>query len=68
MMFKILNNLAPPYLLELHPGHIRTKSAYTLRTHDDLFVPFARTERLRKSFAISSIKLWKSLPLNVRNF
>ena len=66
MMFKILNNLAPPYLLELRPEHIRTKSAYTLRTHDDLCVPFARTERLQKSFAISSIKLWNNLPLNVR--
>jgi hypothetical protein len=66
MMFKILNNLAPPYLLELRPEHIRTKLAYTLRTHDDLCVPFARTERLQKSFAISSIKLWNSLPLNVQ--
>jgi hypothetical protein len=66
MMFKILNNLAPPYLLQLRPEHIRTKLAYTLRTHDDLCVPFARTERLQKSFAISSIKLWNSLPLNVQ--
>jgi hypothetical protein len=64
IMFKILNNLAPPYLLELRTEHtVRTKSAYTLRTHDDLCVPFARTERLQKSFAISSIKLWNSLPI-----
>ena len=54
MMYKIVNNLAPPYLSELRPDNVSSRSNRSLRANDNLIVPFARTERYKKSFYISS--------------
>ena len=67
MIYKILNNLAPSYLLQLCPVQVRSVSAYNLRTGDDYHIPHARTECFKKSFSVSSVKLWNTLPLYVRN-
>ena len=67
MIYKILNNLAPSYLQELCPVQVRSIAAYNLRTGEDYLIPHARTERFKKSFSVSSIRLWNNLPLDVRN-
>ena len=67
MIYKIFNNLAPSYLLQLCPVQVRSVSAYSLRTGDDYHIPHPRTERFKKSFSVSSVKLWNTLPLYVRN-
>jgi hypothetical protein len=46
MMYKIVNNLAPPYLSELHPENVSSRSNRSLRANDNL--NFARTERYKK--------------------
>ena len=64
MIYKIL---APSYLQELCPVQVTSITAYNLRTGEDYHVPHARTERFKKSFSVSSIKLWNTLPLDVRS-
>ena len=56
MMYKIVNDLVPSYLVELRPDHVNSRSSRNLHNNDDLIVPFARTERYKKSFIISSVK------------
>ena len=51
MMYKIVRNLAPPYLTE----------------SDNLVVLYARIERFKKTFLISSVNLWNDLPSNIRS-
>ena len=67
MMYKIVNNLAPPYLSELRPDNVSSRSNRSLRANDNLIVPFARTERYKKSFYISSVNLWNSLSATIRS-
>ena len=67
MMYKIVNNLAPPYLSELRPDNVSSRSNRSLRANDNLIVPFARTERCKKSFYISSVNLWNSLSATIRS-
>ena len=66
-MYKIVYNLAPAYLLELCPEYVSSRTNYSLRANDNLVVPFARTERYKRSFLISSVKLWNNLPSNIRS-
>ena len=60
MIYKILNNLALSYLLQLCPVQVRSVSAYSLRTGDDYHIPYARTEGFKKSFSVSSVKLFQN--------
>ena len=67
MMYKILYNLVPNYLLEICPVRVSNRSIYSLRSSDDqLSVPFAQTERFKKSFIVPSTNLWNNLPSDVR--
>jgi hypothetical protein len=68
MMYEIVNNLAPPYLSELRPDNVSSRSNRSLRANNNLIVPFARTERYKKSFYISSVNLWNSLSATIRSF
>lgn len=43
MMYKIVNDLVPSYLVELRPDNVNSRSSRNLRNHNDLIVPFART-------------------------
>ena len=67
MMYKIVNNLSPPYLSELRPDNVSSRSNRSLHANDNLIVPFARTERYKKSFYISSVNLWNSLSETIRS-
>lgn len=67
MMYKLLNNTAPTYLLELCPTSNNSRTNYNLRTSCNLSIPPSRTERHKNSFLPSAIKLWNLLSPEVRN-
>lgn len=65
MMFKIVNGMAPPYLIDMFSKKT-TKSQSLRRSDKDLELPQVRTEQYRKSFAFTGAKLWNSLPKIVK--
>ena len=65
-MYKMVNKLAPCYLCNLCPAFVNERSCYSLRSGNDLCLPYVRTERHRKSFLFSTSQLWNSLLSEVR--
>ena len=65
-MYKIVFKLAPPYLCDLCPDFVSDRSCYSLRSANNLSLPYVRTHRHKKSFLFSSVKWWNSLPLEKR--
>ena len=61
MFFKIKNNLAPNYLVQLIPPERLEIVNYNLRNSDRIVPPFARLESLKRSFILCAIKLWNRL-------
>ena len=66
LMYKMVFKLAPPYLCDLCPNFVSERSSCSLRSANNLCLPFVRTERYKKSFLFSSIQEWNSLPLETR--
>jgi len=67
MTYKIVNNLAPPYLSSLLPSSRGNAQRYNLRNNWDLTLLPTRLESFRKSFIPSAITLWNSLAEDIRN-
>ena len=65
-MYKMVNKLAPSCLCNLFPAFVNERSCYSLRSGNDLCLPYVRTERHKKSFLFSTTQLWNSLPSAVR--
>ena len=65
LVFKCLNNLAPPYLLNEF-SHSRDFHSYNTRHRDLLRPPLAKTTKYQGSFRFSGTKIWNSLPLDLR--
>ena len=65
-MYRLRNDLAPQYLTKLFPELTSSRTNHKLRSSSNLSLPLVRTERLKKSFIPSSIKLWNDLPEEVR--
>ena len=66
-MYKSVNGLVPTYISDLIPPSVGEISTYTLRNQNDITVPFFRTEISRKSYIPSSISVWNSLDIELRN-
>ena len=66
MMHKIETGKAPTYLQDLIPSPIQARTRYNLRNRHDLQVPFARLESYSNSFFPAAVRLWNSLPDNIR--
>ena len=66
LMYKMVNKLAPSYLCKICPTFVNERSCYSLRSGNDLCLPYVRTERHKKSFLFSTTQLWNSLPSAVR--
>jgi hypothetical protein len=66
-MFKIQNNLTPPYLRDLCPPLTRERTTYDLRTGLNITEPTQRTSTYQKSFFPLSIKDWNALNPKIRN-
>ena len=49
-MYKMVFKLAPPYFCDLCPNFVSERSSYSLRSANNLCLPFVRTERHKKSF------------------
>ena len=67
LMYKVHNNLAPDYLnnfKNIQNVHSRnTRSA----ARDDLYIPKHRTQIFKRSFAYSGVKVWNSLPVDIKS-
>ena len=68
-VFKCLNGLAPPYLVDLCiPLHkISRPSALRSNSSNQLYVPRTRTVIGGRSFAVSGPMVWNRLPAQLRN-
>ena len=63
-MFKIVNELTPPYLRELFEYR---STGYNFRNSENtLFVPKPRTIFGKRSFSYNGAVLWNELPQNIR--
>ena len=63
---KIVNNLRPPYLKELHPLQVCERTNYSLRTASDSSLLSCRTERHKETIFPSTVRLWNSKNPEIR--
>ena len=68
MVFKIMNGLAPDYLVNKFPKVSDISKRCSLRYSNITFVSpkYNRETEGGKSFAVSAIKLWNSIPATIR--
>ena len=66
MVFKSLNELAPPYLRSLFRKNSQSTSYRLRNTSTDLRLPKIGTENGKKSFSFRGAKLWNSLSANCK--
>jgi hypothetical protein len=66
LFYKIYNNLAPEYLSDLIPPSVSETSNYYLRNSQNISQQANRLALLQQSFFPSTIKLWNTLDLNIR--
>ena len=67
MMYKIVNNLAPKYMVQMFENN-HGSNYYNLRNSKyDFQLPKCKTEYYGKSFAFSGAKVWNSLPNSLRD-
>ena len=67
MAFKIKHGLTPEYLCSIFPESVGLMTPYNLRNNSDLTTINARTQIFKNSFIPSSITMWNSLPIDIRN-
>ena len=66
MMFKMKNKMCPEYLTNLLPPENNETIGYNLRNNQNIVIPAARLESLKRSFIHQAINLWNKLPLELR--
>ena len=66
-IFKIIKHILPAYLVELLPDTVNVRTSRSLCSGKDLTLLLSRTEKFKKSFLSSAVKLWNSLQIDVRN-
>ena len=66
MVFKTLNELAPPYLCSLFRKNSQSTSYRLRNTSTDLRLPKKGTENGKKCFSFRGMKLWNSLSANCK--
>ena len=66
LFYQILNNLAPEYLSDLITPTASETSNYYLRNSQNISQQANRLSLLQQSFFPSTIKLWNTLDLNIR--
>ena len=67
LFYKIMKEDAPEYLLDLIPPTVAETNNYNLRSSQNIYQTSSRLSLYQESFIPSSIKLWNSLDLSVRN-
>ena len=69
MIYKIKNNIAPQYLIDLFPGENQERTTRALRNNENIALlgdRFLRLETFKNSFLPKAITLWNDLPTSVR--
>ena len=66
LLYKMINNDAPNYLLSICPREVGDLVPYSLRNASNLDLPSIRTEKAKLSFLYSTTCLWNSLPHEIR--
>ena len=67
LFYKILNGLTPYYLFDIVQPHLPRQTPYNLRNESTTFhPPFSRTASFYNSFIPSTIRLWNTLPLYIK--
>ena len=61
LMYRIINNQAPKYLIDLLPDLVRDRTGYNLRNQGDLDAPLARLNVYANSFFPRTINAWNDL-------
>ena len=67
LFYKMDNHLAPDYLCNILPSHIREVSSYPIRNADNYTQIHSRTALYGSSFLPSAIREWNKLPTDHRN-
>ena len=65
--YKIVYNYSPLYLIELLPKLVNERSYIPLRSGHNISQYKCRTEKFKKSFFPSTISLWNTLDIDIRN-
>ena len=64
--YKILNNLAPQYLVDILPPNVNQRQNYNLRCGNNISQIPAMKELYLRSYFPSTIKEWNNLPEHIR--
>ena len=67
LMYKAMHDLTPKYITDLFVP-VSNVNSYESRSSvkGDLDVPKVKTQLARQSFSFTCIKIWNSLPVNIR--
>jgi hypothetical protein len=67
MMYKIQNNLSPPYLSSACPPLVGEINTYNLRNADNISIPMGKRTGYVNSFMPNSVRLWNDLDRTIKN-
>ena len=67
LLYKIINNLAPNYLMQLLPPRVQQFSGYPLCNSEDFAIPVTRTATYYNSFLPTALRDWNVLSPDNRN-
>ena len=67
LLFKIKNEMVPPYLANMSLPLVSSVQSYSLRNANHIRTPRVNTARYRSAFYPSSISLWNQLPNSLRS-
>ena len=65
--YKIVNRLAPVYLVDLLPDLVEERAYIPLRSGQNISSFMYKSEKFRNSFFPSTVNLWNDLDLDIRN-
>lgn len=67
LLYKLHNNIAPDYLLNLMPNRVNNVSNYNLRNQNNYVIPRCRLTVFEKSFLPDTLRLWNALDPQIRS-
>jgi hypothetical protein len=67
LFYRIKNNVAPAYLLDLLPQRVQDRTHYGLRNRDNLDIPRPRIQAHRRSFLPATSREWNELDQRIKD-
>ena len=65
-LYKMINNLTPPYLQQLVPQRVQERTRYPLRNVTNFVIPAVRTKYHFNSFLPSTLRQWNQLDQHIK--